>query len=124
MTDKQSWKRADSRNVEKKFRIPKVVDEEDEWLLDDDSDIFDDYEGFDILADGWDQKRKKVTVQKVIATLFGLATIVSVYAVAIFFGLTALGVDSLEYRDAVIISASFVFIRFIDATLIEQTKKR
>ncbi len=122
MTDKQSWKRADSHNAEKKFRVPKVADEEDEWMFDEDSDIFDDYGDF---IDAWGEERKKrLTVQKVIATLFGLATIISVFAVAFYFGLTALGVDSLEYRDAVIISASFVFIRFIDATLIEQTKKR
>jgi hypothetical protein len=120
LTDKQSWKRADSRNSEKKFRIPKVADEE-EWLFDDDSDIFDDYG--DLV--GWEhEEEKRVTVQKVIATLFGLATIISVFAVAFFFGLTALGFDSLEYRDAVIISACFVFIRYIDATIIEQSRKR
>lgn len=122
MKDKQSWKRAESRNEKPKFRVPEVI-EEDEWLIDDDSDIFDDYGDLDFTIH--DRKPKKeLTVQKVIATLFGLATIISVFAVAFYFGLTALGMESLEYREAVIISACFVFVRYIDATIIEQSKKR
>lgn len=125
MEDKQSWKRGESGDKGNRFRVPKVVDEE--TPSDDFEDFFDDYEDITDLAEfneKWDKYHSRSRMTKFFTALFGFVSVVSVYAVAFFFGLTALGVESLEYRDAVIVSACFVFIRIVDTAIIQQAKKR
>ena len=121
MTDKQSWKRAQSRRDDKSFRVPQVADDLDDSVPED-AFIEDYYEWASSFED--EDQRKSGGKMKLVSTLIGAVGIVSFYAIAFYFGIRALGVESFDYKDAVIVSASFVFVRYTDATLIDQSRRR
>lgn len=103
---RQSWKRAEHSQNERKFVFPK--DEEVNEL-----DDFFEYGSAKVSR----PTRGLETFMKLLAVLFGFVLTVAVYAPAFYFGVRALGAGSFDYRDAVIVSACFVFVRAVDTTV-------
>lgn len=97
----QSWKRGERKSVND-FRPPVVPDE-----IEHDDNI----RGSDLPV-------------RFFTALWGFIMLTSLYAVGFYFGLTAIGLDSLEYSDAVIISACFVFIRYLDQVILERPRNK
>lgn len=98
----QSWKRGE-RDNRNNFRAPKVADDDD-----------------------WSDKRIRdgENALKFFNALFGFFFLTCIYTVGFYFGLTALGLESLQYSDAVIVSASFVAIRYVDQVVIDKSKNQ
>lgn len=124
MTDKQSWKRGESKKNEREFRVPKVVEDWEDELEDDPFDDREFEENFNYLMNLRRSRTKKEKSVRLVASIIGLFTVVSVYALAIYFALGAIGVDSFDYSDALVVSACFMVIRYLDLGLVEQAKKR
>lgn len=99
----ESWKRRGNDN--RRFTVPRI--EDDEALID---EFLDSRIG------------RPGPAARILSGLFGIITVVSLCAVAVFFGLRAFGLD-LEYVDAVIIAATGTFIRHLDAAVMRNIRQ-
>lgn len=107
---RQSWKRGESRQHERKFVAPQVRDD----------DGFYEFESVEVAR----PKKKDENAMKVLSALFGFMILVGLYTPAFYFAVRAVGVDSFEYRDAVVVSLCFTILRFLDATFSQQMRDR
>ena len=123
----EDWKRVSGKKPERKFVVPKVADED--WESYDDEDPYGEFQDwFDDLqvkSERYGNRKKGGRGMKNIITgLFGLALIVSFYALALFIATQTLGVDSLQYSDCVILSACFVVVRYTDSYIVHESNRR
>ena len=112
MTKNEAWKRGDRGIPERRFVAPKVYDDED------------DYETFAEDVDSYPRmRRERNVVVKKLSGVFGLLLIISFYTFALFVVLRTLDVTSLSYLECVIIVSCFVFVRYTDAYIINESSK-